>query len=340
MKRTVIIALGMVFAALSAAAPAASVYVADEDGRSLTIVDTNTGTTKAVQLSISPHNVDATPDGKLALAVGMAAKGTAASSGHGKAHDADHGDVGRGILELLRAGPDGLRAVARVGIDGDPSHVVPAPAGDRAYVTDSRNNTVLVVDIEKRAIVTRIAVGTYPHGLRLSPDGSHLAVANMKSDNVSLVDLSTGRIDTVAVGQRPVQVAFAPDGRRLFVTLNTEDKVAAIDLPSRQVLYKASVGRGPVQLAVTPDGARIVVANQGTKAAPDQRVTVLGAADGKLLGQIEVGRGAHGVAIESDGRIAYVTNTYGDSVSAVDIVARSELKRYPTGKEPNGLVVR
>jgi YVTN family beta-propeller protein len=240
----------------------------------------------------------------------------------------------------LQADSGGLSPAATIELGGEPSHVVPAVSGKRAYVTDSRNDSVVVVDLQAKMVAARIPVGSYPHGLRLSPDGRLLAVANMNSDTVSLVDLDAGRSDTIAVGRRPVQVAFSPDGRRLFVTLNAEDNVAAVDLQTRRVLYRAAVGRGPVQLAVTPDGKRIVVANQGPESAPDDRVTVLNAVDGSLVQQIDTGRGAHGVAIDSSGDMAYVTNTYEDSVSAVDLIVLREVKRYRTGKEPNGIAVR
>ena len=116
-------------------------------------------------------------------------------------------------------------------------------------------------------VAERIPVQNYPHGLRLSPDGSLLAVANMKSGTVSLVDpRDPEKVEHVPVGRGPVQVAFDPSGRTLVVSLNSENKIAIVDVASRKVSRTADVGRGPVQVFVTPDGKTALVANQGSAA--------------------------------------------------------------------------
>jgi YVTN family beta-propeller protein len=149
---------------------------------------------------------------------------------------------------------------------------------------------VVVVDLAARKVAERIPVQNYPHGLRLSPDGSLIAVANMTSNTVSLVNRGDPeKVEHVAVGQRPVQVAFDPSGRTLVVSLNGEDQVAIVDVASRKALRKASVGRGPVQVFVTPDGKTALVANQGSVAKPDDRVSVIALEPGKLIKNLRVG---------------------------------------------------
>jgi YVTN family beta-propeller protein len=144
----------------------------------------------------------------------------------------------------------------------------------------------------------------------------------------------------ISVGKRPVQVAFDRSGRILVVSLNGEDKVAIIDVDARKLLRKASVGNGPVQVYVTPDGKAALVANQGSAAKPDNRVSVVALEDGKLIRNVTVGKGAHGIVIARDGRTAYVTNTYANTISAIDLGSLSAGKAYPVGKGPNGIAAR
>jgi YVTN family beta-propeller protein len=59
----------------------------------------------------------------------------------------------------------------------------------------------------------------------------------------------------------------------------------------------------------------------------------------KQVATVRVGKGAHGVAVAADGTTAYVTNTYADSVSEVDLAKLSVTSTYATGKAPNGVVV-
>ena len=49
----------------------------------------------------------------------------------------------------------------------------------------------------------------YPHGLRMSPDGTIVCIANVNNGSVSVIDTVTlTEADRIAVGVAPVQVGF------------------------------------------------------------------------------------------------------------------------------------
>ena len=331
--RTFQIALALTVSLGAAGARADTIFVANENGQSVSIIDTETSKTTTVAIPISPHNVDITQDGRLLLATGMAVGG----SGSHAAHGAPAG----GQLVLMDVSDSTPATPFVVTVGGHPSHVVPDAQGRFAYLTDAETNSVMVVDLAARKVAERIPVQNYPHGLRLSPDGSLLAVANMKSGTVSLVDpRDPKKVEHVPVGRGPVQVAFDPSGQTLVVSLNSENKIAIVDVASRKVLRTAPVGRGPVQVFVTPDGKTALVANQGSAVEPDDRVSVVALETGKLVKNVTVGKGAHGVVIDPDGDTAYVTNTYANTISAVDLDDFTVGKSYPVGKGPNGIAAR
>jgi YVTN family beta-propeller protein len=336
MNRT-ILAAGVALAMALGAAPsrASTVFVADEAGKSITAIEVETGRSERLPIPIAPHNVDLTPDGRTLLAVGM-------GDDHGHVHSASNSKEAGGQLLLIEATPGtGMRVAASVDIGGHPAHVVPAPDGGRAFVTDAETNAVIVVNLSERRVAARVKVGAYPHGLRVSPDGRTIAVANMKGDSVSLIDTADPtRVATVKVGKAPVQVGFDPTGQTLFVSLNGEDKVAAVDLSTKTVKGTYPVGDGPVQLSVSPDGSKLLVANQGRASNPDRTVSVLDARTGSPIATVEVGSGAHGITISRDGRNAFVTNTYEASVSVIDLDSLKEVAKHATGKGPNGVAVR
>lgn len=115
--------------------------------------------------SITPHNVDIGADRSSLLLVG-----TPAGGGHG----------GTGGPRLVLAAADVSRPARRdIAIGPHPAHVVPSPDGVQAYVSDSHDGTVMVVDLQAGRIVARIPVGDEPHGLRLSPDGMELCVCRL-----------------------------------------------------------------------------------------------------------------------------------------------------------------
>jgi YVTN family beta-propeller protein len=314
----------------TADAQADTVFIANENGQSVSIIDTETSSTVTVAIPISPHNVDITADGRLLLATGMAVGDHAA-----------HGRSGGGQLVLMDVSGSAPAAPTIVAVGGHPAHVVPDAQGRFAYLTDADTSSVVVVDLASRNVAKRVPVQNYPHGLRLSPDGSLLAVANMKSGTVSLVDTrDLEKVEHVPVGRVPVQVAFDASGRTLVVSLNGENKIAIIDVASRKVVRTAAVGRGPVQVFVTQDGKRALVANQGSAAKPDDRVSVVSLDSGDLIKNVTVGKGAHGVVIDRDGDTAYITNTYENTASSIDLKSLTVEKTYPVGKGPNGIAAR
>ncbi|MFN3979462.1 MAG: YncE family protein, partial [Caldilinea sp.] len=140
------------------------------------------------------------------------------------------------------------------------SATVNLPVIGAIWTANEQGNSVTVIGAP---------VGAFPHGLRASPDGRWVAVANLRDDSVSLIDAATLSVTaTMAVGAGPVQVAFASDGATLYVTLNGENAVAAVDLATQRIKGKATVSAGPVQVYLTPDGSLALVANQGTTDAP------------------------------------------------------------------------
>ena len=143
----------------------------------------------------------------------------------------------------------------------------------------------------------------------------------------------------VAAGKGPAQTGFTQDGRFAFVSLSQENAVAVIDPATRKVVRKIGVGAGPIQLYATPDSRTLLVANQGTRKKPGKTVSLIDLQTFKVAKTVVTGAGAHGVVVDRDGRFAYVTNIYANSVSVLDVTERRVTKTVPVGKSPNGISI-
>ncbi|MCC6176214.1 MAG: YncE family protein, partial [Chloroflexi bacterium] len=188
-----------------------------------------------------------------------------------------------------------------------------------------------------QAIAT-IPVGKYPHGLRPSPDGRWVYVANAKDTTLSVIDTASNtRVADINVGKSPVQVGYSPDGLTVYFSLNGENAVGKVDVATRTLLGKAPVGVGPIQVYVSPDNQYVLVANQGTKSNPSTTVSILDTESFAVINTVETGLGAHGVVIEPSSRHAYITNIYGNDVAVLDLPEARIVARIPTGAGPNGI---
>lgn len=318
-------------AAHALAAPTGTVFTANEREGSISRIDLASGTVSTSRIDIAPHNVQVSPDGRWLLATGMP-------------RSADHKSHAMGAMSglLLVFRIDDLDQPVQTLPAGDhPAHVVTDLEGKRAFVTDSGAGAVRVFDLQSGQEVGRIATGRYPHGLRLSPDGTTLYVATMKSDAVSVVDVaSLKETARIKVGKAPVQVGVAADGKLAFVSLSGENRLGLIDTSRHALIGKVPVARVPIQMFATPDGRQVYVANQGSAAAPDDRVTVIDPATRKVLSTITAGKGAHGVAMSGDGAYVFVTNIEDATVSVIDTIARRVVATHRVGAGPNGVSFR
>lgn len=306
------------------AATSGTVFTADELGGSITAVRLPAGIVRTARLPIAPHNLDLSSDGRRLLLVGLPPGGTHAAGG--------------GRLLVLDAADITKPPHAEVAIGPHPAHVVPDADGIHAYVTDSHEGVVMVLDLKAGRVVARIPVGAEPHGLRLAPSEAELYVANMRSNDVSVVDVRNRReVARIPVGRVPVQVAFTPDGRQVFVSLNGENRVAIIDQAVRKLVSTVPVGRNPVQLQVTPDGRWLYVANQGGKAEPDDTVSVIDVMTRQPAATIQSGRGAHGIAMSRDGALVFVSNIVDGSIAVLDVATQSRRAVHRVGAGPNGI---
>lgn len=315
------------------------VYVANEGADTVSVLDaTSFQALASVRVGRMPHNVQVSPDGKFAWVTnnGEPDQMADASAHKGMAPGA-HGAMAQpGAVWVIDTGTQAV--VARVPVGMHPAHVVVSPDGRLAYVTNGGDNSVSVIDTSARKLVASIPVGPFPHGLRISPDGKEVYVANLKGGTVSVIDTASQKaVAQVAVGKGPAQTGFTPDGRWAFVSLSQENAVAVIDPATRQVVRKIAVGAVPIQLYATPDSRTLLVANQGSRQKPGNTVSLIDLERFKVAKTVVTGAGAHGVAIDREGRYAYVSNTYANTVSVLDLKDRKIAKTVPVGQAPNGI---
>ena len=317
------------------------VYVANEGADTVSVLDAaSLKTLASVRVGKMPHNVQVSPDGKVVWVTnnGEPDQAADASARRDMGKGEHNGMAKTGAVWTIDTSSQAV--IAKVPVGTHPAHVVVSPDGRLAYVTNGGDNTVSVIDTSAQRVVATIPVGKFPHGLRISPDGKQVYVANLKGGTVSVIDtVSQKEVAQVPAGKGPAQVGFTPDGQLAFVSLSEENAVAVIDPATRKVIRKVAVGTVPIQLYATPDSRTLLVANQGTPRKPGKTVSMIDLESFKVTKTVATGAGAHGVAVDRDGRYAYVTNTYANSVSVLDLKDGKVMKTVPVGKGPNGISV-
>ena len=113
------------------------------------------------------------------------------------------------------------------------------PAGPYAYVANSDDNTVSVIDTATNTVTATVPVGSGPFAVAVNPQGTKAYVVNFFSNNVSVIDTATNTVTaTVPVGSYPGGVAVIPDGKKVYVANRKRNNVSVIKTDSNTVTSK------------------------------------------------------------------------------------------------------
>jgi YVTN family beta-propeller protein len=210
---------------------------------------------------------------------------------------------------------------------------VNAVTGGMAYIANSGDNNVSVINTATSAVVATINVGTSPRGLAISLDGGHVYVANNGSNNVTVINTATNTVAaTVTVGSGPRSLAVTPDGSSVYVTNDAAGTVSVIDASTNTVTATITVGTNPRGIAITPDGTEVYTANNGSN-----NVTVISTSNNTVSATIAVGTTPQGLTINSTGSRAYVANGGSDNVSVINTSTHAITTTIAAGDQPYGV---
>lgn len=126
---------------------------------------------------------------------------------------------------ILEVGPDSLKVSGRVDVGPEPRGVVISPDGKTGYVAVGVANEIVRIDLDSAKVVGRLPVGREPRGLAITPDGSTLVVGNVRSRDLSLIDVAKWAVTrNVAIDADNLrQITIGPDGKTVY-TVNMRNR--------------------------------------------------------------------------------------------------------------------
>lgn len=315
----------------SASLQPAKVYVANEEGGSVSVIDLQDSMKNTI-IDIKDsagnmymaHNVQVAPDGKSVWVTAVPMDST-------------------GINELVVIDPNTgtIKQRIQLGKDLHVAHVVLDNESKYAFVTAKESSQVIQVDATTYQVVRKFDLGTghSPHGLRYA--NGKLYVANMDAKSMSVINLSDGKITDISLGGVAVQTAVTQNDKFVFASLYDTKEVLRYDLQSGQIkrIPLPAGAQGPIQLYATPDSKLLYVADQGElmERPVSNKVFVIDISTAKVISTIKVGNKAHGVVVSKDGTTVYVTNSIDNTVSIIDVATQKVTRTIPVGKGPNGI---
>jgi 40-residue YVTN family beta-propeller repeat len=214
----------------------------------------------------------------------------------------------------------------------------PVGIGPYAYITNSGDNTVSVIDTATNKVTAMILVGDDPVGVAVTQDGKKAYVTNFFDHTISVIDATKNKVTaTISVENAPRGVAVSPDGKRVYVPHSevgnpSNNTILVIDTATNKVEATVLVGEVPFGVAVTQDGKKVYVTN-----LDDKTVSVIDTSTNTIIATIPVGDDPRGIAVSPDGKKVYVID--GSGISIIDTVTNTVTATVDVESSFYGIVV-
>lgn len=318
-----------------ASASAGTLVVANKSEATVSLVDTQTSEILAtLPTGNAPHEVDVSPDGRLALVGNYGTREEPGSS--------------LTVIDVQAA-----EVVKTIELHGyTRPHGIVWFDNDTALVTAEDNRALLRVNIETGKVdqemdtdseISHMVAVAHEHGLAF--------VANIGSGTVTVVDLALGvRVANVSTGKGAEGIAVTPNGRQVWVTNRAENTISVLNSTGRKVIARIEAGEFPIRAEATGDGRFVLVTN-----AKGDDLSVYATQEMKEVGRISftaVSKGDEGrlfsdrfgdssvpigIEIVDSEKRAYIAHANADDISIVDLTAGKLVGTLSAGKEPDGM---
>ena len=90
-----------------------------------------------------------------------------------------------------------------------------------AYVSNEKDNTVSVIDVEQHKVLRKFEVGQRPRGLVLNHDGTIAYLCASDSDSIQIIDLVHETVvGDLPSGEDPETIALHPNGKTIYTSVS------------------------------------------------------------------------------------------------------------------------
>lgn len=335
-RQLLLTCLGMLCGCFAASAWGERVYVSNEDGHSVSVIDaTRAEVIATIEVGKRPRGMKLSRDGAQLL---VAVSGLPKCPPH--VPDEECAKLERDLAAdgIAVVDTTSHKVIRVINAGSDPEQFDLSLDGKRLFVANEDIAMLSVVDRENGRTIQQISVGREPEGVGVSPDGRWVLVTNESDNAVSVIDTGTLQVlRSVRVGQRPRDIAFTPDSRAAYVSGEFDASLYRVAVPEGEPVQRVLQLRKetrPMAVVLDASGNRLYLSTGrgGTVAVIEMKGST-------LIAEVAVGTRPWGIALSSDRRFLYTANGPSNDVSIVDTTTLKVVKRIPVGRSPWGVVV-
>ena len=138
----------------------------------------------------------------------------------------------------------------------------------KAYITNEKDNTLSVIDINKRKVVKTIDIGQRPRGITMTKDGKLVLICASDDDRVEVRDAETLKLKYhLPSGPDPELFVLSPDDSVLYIANEDDAMVTVVDMNEKMIIDDIPVGVEPEGMGLVGNGSILVNTSETTNMA-------------------------------------------------------------------------
>ena len=324
------------FTPVFAQVPSPALLVLEKADSTLAIVDPATlKVVGRVPAGPDPHEVEASPDGKLA-------------------YISNYGGPDSNLNTISVVDVVAQKALTPVSLGELHSPHGLFFAGGKLYFTVETNKAFGRYDPASQKIDWVLGTGQdRTHMIWVDKSLERIVTSNVSSGTISIIDHITPRsgggpppgpggprktweVRNVPSGHGSEGFDVSPDGKYVWAANAQDGTVTIIDLATISAVQTFPISvKFANRLKFTPDGSRVFVAGLGGGATGN--VSVIDTASHKEIKTLDLGGGSAGILMAPDGTRAFVAVSAANKVAVVDLKTLDVAGTVATGRGPDGL---
>ena len=138
----------------------------------------------------------------------------------------------------------------------------------KAYITNEKDNTLSVIDINKRKVVKTVEIGQRPRGITMTKDGKLVLICASDDDRVEVRDAETLKLKYhLPSGPDPELFVLSPDDSILYIANEDDAMVTVVDMNEKMIIDDIPVGVEPEGMGLISNGSLLVNTSETTNMA-------------------------------------------------------------------------
>jgi YVTN family beta-propeller protein len=315
------------------AAGAERVYVSDEKGGNVVIVDPHTSAVLArIPVGKRPRGILLSPIVRVYVALTGSPMG-GPNVDESKLPPPDRRYDGIGVVDLKAQ-----KLITTYQSGADPETFALTHDGRTLYVSNEDSGELSAVDLAQGNVRTTVAVGSEPEGVAVSADDRLVYVACETANSVYVLQARDLKVlAQIPTGKRPRAILLPPGSHRGYVTNEFGGSITVFSTEDYKVLNTIALGdpQSVRPMGIASSDGKTLYVTTGRYGA----LLEVDAPSGRILRTMaKIGQRPWGLALSADGTKAYTANGPAGDISVIDLKSGRVDATIAVGGSPWGIV--